>query len=147
MPRPSVLTFAPERLRELCVEKGWTTERLAVTADLTPASVRAYMDGRVRPSPASLVALATALDVSTAQIAPYSEAPTLHELRWHVGMTVDQLAKDVQAPRAGLYGILRGADRLPADTAIRSRLAATLRVDDVGLQKAWQAARDKITAD
>lgn len=147
VPRVSVTTFEHENLRAQMKARGWSAERLAVRAGLRTQAVGTYASGNRRPSPTALAALAKALEVETTKLAPLSDDPPLHELRWHSGLTVSALADRVGISEGLLGGIMRGADPLPTESASRRRLAAALGVDAPTLKAAWTAARREFYAD
>ncbi|MFY0409788.1 helix-turn-helix domain-containing protein [Solicola sp. PLA-1-18] len=142
MARPSLTSWNPERLRMAREAKGWTTEQLAIHADLSGTAVHTYASGRHTPPPSALVALAAALEVPTTELAPPPDPPRLFDLRFHAGHSVESLAQALGMAASHTGVILRGSARITEP----GKWADVLGVDEATVQKAWQASRRE-TAD
>jgi transcriptional regulator with XRE-family HTH domain len=140
MPRISLPTWSPVRFKAARQAQGWTLEQLAATADLSYGAVAAYAAGSVTPSPEVLVRLADALGVPTTDLAPLSDQPSLHELRWHAGLTVAELAHAVGLSRDYVSRILRGAVEITQP----DRWAAALNTTQAAVTDAWNTAHARL---
>lgn len=134
MPRMSLPTWRPDRLKAARAEKGWTIAQLAATADLSFSAVSAYSRGLNSPPPDVLVRLADVLDVATTDLAPLSDPPRLHELRWHAGLSVADLAVELGLGPEYTSQMLRG------EVAISDpgKWATILQVDPQLVRTAWE---------
>lgn len=135
VPTLSLATWDQARFRAARQRRGWTLAQLAAAAGLQTSAVRQYAAGNRSPGPAALVALATALEVPTTELAPFQDPPRLHELRWHRGLTVAQLASKVGRSTDYTSSILRGE----APITDRPRWAELLGVDEDLLRQSWEA--------
>ncbi|NHA02096.1 helix-turn-helix transcriptional regulator [Nocardioides sp. W3-2-3] len=86
VPRSVITTWQPESLRERLAARGWSIGQFAIAMDTTVAAVNNWLYGGA-PSPGTLRRIAATLEVDTTDLAPMSTEPTLHEYRWHAGLT------------------------------------------------------------
>ncbi|MFF1792825.1 hypothetical protein ACFVXQ_01040 [Kitasatospora sp. NPDC058263] len=93
--------------------------------------------GGASPTAGRLVTLATALRVPTTELAPLTKEPTLHELRWHTGLTVIELAGRVGYSVSHTSNVLAGAVPMTDPP----RWAAVLGVSAKRAARSWDAAR------
>lgn len=112
VPRISLPTWSPERFQAARQARGWTLGELGATADVGYSAVAAYAQGRAAPPPPVLVRLAQALGVDTTELAPLSQRPTLHELRWHAGLDIATLAERLRLTRDYVAQMARGEVRI-----------------------------------
>ncbi|MFY0409740.1 LuxR C-terminal-related transcriptional regulator [Solicola sp. PLA-1-18] len=138
----SVVTWNPRRFRQAVARTKLTHVQLAAIAGLPAASVGAFGRGVAAPTPAGLVSLAAALRVTTTDLAPMSEHPSLHELRWHTGHSVTSLAQ-VLGFSAGQVGAVMGG-RAPMTNP--DRWARALKVDLKQLEAARRVVPRRPTA-
>lgn len=131
-----IATWEPDLLRALLRERGWKIGQLAIAMDSSLASVSNWLH-RGAPSPAALTRIAAALEVKTTDLAPLSQEPTLHEYRWHAGLTVAELAAAIGLSPNRVSVILRGEDRITHP----ERWAKALGVSPDLLTAAWEATR------
>lgn len=135
--RSSVVTWQPERFRALIKARGMTMREIAIRADTTTGTLANYMRPGLRPAPPVLARLAKVLGVATTDLAPLTDEPTLHEYRWHTGMTVAELAAEVglSPDRTGV--VLRGEDRITRP----DRWAQAFGVTEEQVLAAWHRTR------
>lgn len=136
-------TWDPARFKAACRTRGLTLQQVAIQTDIPYSAVRSYTATRgASPTPSRLVALARAVHTDTAELAPLSEAPTLHELRWHAGLTVAELAE-----RAG-YSVSHTSLVLAGVSPVTEpkRWATALNVSQRRITAAWTAARTEHAA-
>jgi hypothetical protein len=81
--------------------------------------------------------LAQALGVATTELAPLSAEVTLHELRWHTGLTVRELADRLNLSEYRTGAMLRAEDRLSR----REAWERVLGVSGDVLDEAWANSR------
>lgn len=136
VPRSTIATWDPQLLRAILRERGWTITQLAIALDASRASVSNWFYGGT-PSPAALAKVAQVLQVATTDLAPLSDDPTLHEYRWHAGLTAAELAAEIGLSGARVSAQLRGEDGLTH----REKWCAALDVDLNRLQAAWLSTR------
>jgi transcriptional regulator with XRE-family HTH domain len=84
--------------------------------------------------------LADVLEVPTTDLAPLSRTPTMHELRWHAGLSVEGVAKRVGLTRDHVARILRGEIPIRDE----ARWADALSVPAATLQRAWEASHAEL---
>jgi transcriptional regulator with XRE-family HTH domain len=136
VPRISLPTWRPDRLKAARARKGWTIAQLAATADISFSAASAYSRGLSSPPPEVLVRLAQVLEVATTDLAPLSDTPRLHELRWHAGLSVTELAARLELSPEYTSQILRGEVRM----ADPHRWAHALVVGTEAATAAWEAS-------
>ncbi|WP_443034125.1 helix-turn-helix domain-containing protein [Streptomyces sp. CA2R106] len=137
--RTTLDTWDATRFKEACRQRGWTLQQISVRSGIPYSAVRSYSWGGASPTPARLVQLARALAVPTIHLAPLSTRPTLHELRWHAGLTVSELAAAVGYSLSHTSSVLHGAVPI-TDPA---RWAQALGQPPGTVKRAWTAARDR----
>jgi transcriptional regulator with XRE-family HTH domain len=69
-----------------------------------------------------------------------SERPTLHELRWHAGLSVEQLSRRVGLTRDYVSRLLRGEIHIRDE----ARWADALNVPVTVLQEAWETSHGEL---
>lgn len=116
---------------------GLTLSQVAARVGATMPTLAAYSSGTNAPSPQALVKIAAVLGVETADLAPLRTPPSLHELRWHTGLTVHAIAHNIGISPATAGAVLRG-ERPPTDPKV---WAQALGVDEATVTEAWQATR------
>jgi lambda repressor-like predicted transcriptional regulator len=136
--RTTLGTWDVGRFKEACRQQGLTLQQVSVRSGIPYSAVRSYSWGGASPTPARLVQLARALGVSTTQLAPLSTQPTLNELRWHAGLTVAELARQIGYSVSHTSTVLHGAVPM-TDPA---RWAKALRQSRAVVEKAWDAAKE-----
>jgi transcriptional regulator with XRE-family HTH domain len=97
-----------ERIKELRAEKGLTQVRLAVAADMNPATLNRIEQGKANPNLKTLKRLATALDVEVGDFFPKAQRSSSPEPSLFNGLE-DELHQAVYTP--WLEFIDRYADR------------------------------------
>lgn len=140
VPRTRLATWRPDRLNDARKAKGWTIAALSAAAGLGYPTCDAYLRGRHAPDPATLVRLANELGVATTYLAPLSERPHLHELRWHAGLSVTALATQLGRSEGATSRALRGEIRI---TDLQS-WADALGVIPAQVQAAWDTSHDAL---
>lgn len=118
-------TWDGERFREAVKHRCWNLQEFSVNTGIPYSVVRSYSRGATHPTPARLVQIAEALDVRTTDLAPLSKRPTLHELRWHAGMTIAQLAGEVRYSVSNTSSVLHGAVPMTEPARWSKALGAT----------------------
>ena len=115
-----------------------TLQQVAIRAGIPYSAVRSYSaaDG-ASPTPGRLAALAKALKVKTTDLAPLQEAYTLHELRWHAGLTVAQVAEKVGYSVSHTSLVLSGVSPITEP----KRWAEALQVSQRRIASAWTTSR------
>lgn len=136
--RQTVTTWDPDRFVEACRSRGLTLQQLAITAGVSYSALLSYRSGAAKPSPSRLVAIAEALAVPSTDLAPLRPNPTLHELRWHSGLTVAQLAAAAGYSVSHTRLVLAGVNPITAPAAWAKALQVK---NDSDLMRAWEAAR------
>ncbi len=145
MAKSSVSTWEASRLRAIRDERGWSTERMAVATGTGIAAMRGYLESRVVPSPQALSRLAAALEVETTDLAPLTDSPTMHERRWHQGLTARDLAVATETSLTMTGRYLRGAAEIPLEK--RDAWQAALGVDADALQRLWEQSRRELVGE
>ncbi|MFC9233639.1 helix-turn-helix domain-containing protein [Streptomyces decoyicus] len=135
--RQRLTTWDADRFKRTYRAKGLTLEQIAIKAGIPYSAVRSYSAGGARPTPERLGALADAIGVETTDLAPLRPSPTLHELRWHSRMTVEQLAAKVGYSVSHTRLVLSGV----APVTEPARWTRALATTEQKLQRAWSSAR------
>lgn len=141
--RTTLDTWDAERFKSACRQKGWTLQQVSVRSGIPYSVVRSYSWGGASPTPARLVQLARALGVPTTALAPPSAAPTLHELRWHAGLTVAQLAERLRYSVSHTSSVLHGAVPITEPGRWAKALSATQK----NVKAAWSASQSRQARD
>jgi hypothetical protein len=79
------------------------------------------------------------LEVDTTRLAPLSKEPTLHELRWHAGVTAGELATAVGLSLNTVGAQLRGENPISRP----DQWCEALHVGPDELDAAWRNARSR----
>jgi len=104
------------------------------------STANAWETGRSRPSPRTLKAVAEALEVQIADLAPVKEDDLrVADLRFQAGLNQEDLADAAGLP-AGVLGAIELGHREPNDAQLRS-IADALDVDVDLLAGAWNRSR------
>jgi transcriptional regulator with XRE-family HTH domain len=140
--RPTISTWQPDRLRTLLHERGWTSGELAKVLDCPRSRIDGWLYNGT-PSPGGLRDVAAALKVPTTDLAPLSDTPTLHELRWHAGLTASDLAEAVGLSVSRVSAQLRGESAITR----HDQWVEALGVSREALDAAWASARRPLSAD
>ncbi len=130
-------TWNVARFRTAYQRRGWTLQQVAVHSEIPYSAVRSYSAGGSTPTAGRLVKLARVLDVPTTELAPLTAAPTLHELRWHTGLTVVELAEAVGYSVSHTSNVLAGVVPITDPP----RWTKALAVSAKRVAAAWEAAR------
>ncbi|MER7049918.1 MULTISPECIES: helix-turn-helix domain-containing protein [Streptomyces] len=136
-PSSGLTGFRADLLRSKREARGWSCEQLALMASVTPGTVRKAEAGPGNPSPRVVGALAAALSVNVAELAPTGDL-SLRQLRARRGVTQKIVAAEVGVStgmvskvETGKYGV-----RNPA------RWAPAYGVSVRDWTKAWNAGRE-----
>ncbi|MFD8146136.1 helix-turn-helix domain-containing protein [Streptomyces sp. NPDC059708] len=135
--RSALSTFDRHRFGHLCKNRGMTMRQVSIASGIPYSAIRSYRAGSANPTPARLAALARVLDVPTTDLAPLSATPTLHELRWHAGLTVAELAERAGYSESHTASVLVGVSPITDP----GRWCGPLDVTGPRLHEAWEAAR------
>ncbi|MBV9026446.1 MAG: helix-turn-helix transcriptional regulator [Streptomycetaceae bacterium] len=141
--RTSLATWDADKFRAAYRARGWTLQQVSVRSGIPYSAVRSYSAGGASPTAARLVQLAQALEVPTTELAPLSKDPTLHELRWHMGLTVAQLAGYVDYSLSHTSAVLSGAVPITEPARWSKALGTTQRA----VKAAWEASRSQQAED
>lgn len=136
VPRATITTWDPDRLRAVLRDRGWTISQLSIALDSSRPVVSNYFYGGA-PSPKVLVQLAEVLGVDTTELAPMSATPTLHELRWHAGMTIAEMAAKIGLSVGRVSMQMRAEDKITHT----ERWCEALSVSPETLSAAWVNTR------
>ncbi|WP_438297857.1 helix-turn-helix domain-containing protein [Streptomyces sp. HUAS TT7] len=125
-------------MREQRVAVGLSCEQLAISAEVSPETVRRAESGRGHPSARVVAALADALGMPVDELAPQEGPVTLRQLRQRTQQTqravADQVgvsSQMVSRVEQGTYGVKEPA-----------RWAAAYRVPVRQWKAAWAAGRE-----
>ncbi len=141
MPRSGVRGFSPAALRRLRSSARLSLEDLGDLAGISPQAISTWETGRIRPSPGMLAAVAAALRVSVADLAPIPEGDLrLSDLRFQAGLTQADVAAALGVGSSRISDIDRG--RRPVDDDTVAALAALYKVSPELLQVVWQRTVD-----
>jgi len=144
MPRSGVRGFSPAALRKARADAELRADELARLIGVTRQAVSSWENGRSRPSPVTLLALAKALRVSTADLAPIRERDLrIGDLRSQAGLTQAHVA-DALGVSTTVIGDLERGFR-PMDTNQADVLAELYQVDAARVRTIWQQTYDAVT--
>ena len=136
VPRTVVRGFRPDRLRELRLAAGRTTDDLAALTSVSRQSISAWETGRSVPSPSALCALAATLGAEIADLVALStDELRLSDLRVLAGLEQSEVAARVGVSVTTLAELERGV-RAPAE----DRASVLAEVYGVGPAVVWAAA-------
>ncbi|MFI1769050.1 helix-turn-helix domain-containing protein [Streptomyces sp. NPDC020800] len=141
--RQTLATWEPARFKEACRRCGLTLQQVAILMNIPYSAVRSYTATRgASPTPGRFVALARVVNAPTTDLAPLREACTLHELRWHAGLTVAELAQRVGYSISHTALVLSGVAMITEP----KRWADALTTSQRQVRIAWRAARAETAA-
>lgn len=129
----AVRAFSGRALQELRRQRGLSLDALAGLVAISRPNLIAYEKARRHPSPATLAALAGALNVEPARLSAVpASAWTLADLRAFAGYTKSDVAAELGVARATYDAMEAGRRQLRADlfeplAALLGRKPATLR--------------------
>ncbi|MFJ3883437.1 helix-turn-helix domain-containing protein [Streptomyces sp. NPDC090077] len=135
--RSALTTFDRARFKQCCGARSVTMRQVSIASGIPYSAIRSYSTGAANPTPARLAALARVLEVPTTDLAPLSKAPTLHELRWHSGLTVAELAARVGYSESHTASVLAGVSPITDP----GRWCPVLEVTAPALRRAWESTR------
>lgn len=141
-----VAAFDGTRLQKAREAKGWSRGRLAAAVDKSVASVSGWERNTRTPEPATLVALARAMDLDPGELlgTPRTEWG-LAECRVTRGLQQREVAKAI-----GIYPVrfsyIEAAYERPAD-AVFTALAQQYGIEEQEIIDAWERTRARLTAD
>jgi len=135
--RMTLTTWDAELFKRAYRAKGLTLQQVAIKSGIPYSAIRSYSAGRASPTPERLLKLASTLQLRTTELAPLREPATLHELRWHTGLTVGELAARAGYSLSHTRLVLSGVS--PIIEA--ARWSAALETDEEQVFRAWNAAR------
>ncbi|WP_327072042.1 helix-turn-helix domain-containing protein [Kitasatospora sp. NBC_01302] len=141
--RTTLATWDADRFRTLYRARGWTLQQVSARSGIPYSAVRSYSAGGARPTAERLVQLARALEVPTTDLAPLSRTPTLHELRWHAGLTIAQTAERAGYTLSHTSAVLSGTVPVMEPARWAQAFGTTQRA----VKQAWLAARSQLTED
>jgi len=133
----TLATWDVVKFRETYKARGWTLQQVSVRSGIPYSAVRSYSAGTANPTPGRLLRLSGALEVPSKVLAPLSAQPTLHELRWHTGLTVAQFAERIGYSVSHTSAVMAGAVPITEPR----RWTAIMNTGLEGLARAWEASR------
>lgn len=129
--------FEPARLAAARGARGLSQSDLAALAGLEHSLVGMLETGARRPSAPVVAALAAALRVPVAELAPLPRYPTLADYRQHTGRAAKQLAGELGLLGPTVSRIETGLLELRQEP----EWAALLGIDIDELRRAWERGR------
>ena len=144
MPRSGVRGFSSSVLRMARADAGLRVDELARLLGVTQQAVAMWETGKSKPTPAMLAALARALRVLAADLAPIREADLrIGDLRAQAGLTQVQVAKHLQVAAAIIGNMERGLR--PVNPEHVPTLAALYDVSEDRVRSIWRQTYDAVT--
>ncbi len=138
--RAGIRGFSPAALRRYRSLKRYSLSEVSTLSGISATTINAWETGRSRPSPRTLKAVAEALEVQIADLAPVKEDDLrVADLRFQAGLNQEDLADAAGLP-AGVLGAIELGHREPNDAQLRS-IADALDVDVDLLAGAWNRSR------
>lgn len=142
MPRSGVRGFSPATLRRLRATAGFSQDELGDLAGVSAQTLSTWETGRSVPSARVLAAVARALRVTVADLAPLRDSElVLRDLRSQAGLTQADVAVAlrISAPRSS--DLERGRHAVNDDVA--HELAVLYGVTDDLVRQAWARTYDQ----
>ncbi len=138
--RAGIRGFSPAALRRYRSLKRYSLSEVSTLSGISATTINAWETGRSRPSPRTLKAVAEALEVQIADLAPVKEDDLrVADLRFQAGLNQEDLADAAGLP-AGVLGAIELGHREPNNAQLRS-IADALDVDVDLLAGAWNRSR------
>lgn len=139
-------SFDGEKLRAAREAQGWSRGRLAVALGKTVTSVSGWERGQRNPAPATLVALAKALDIEPADLLDIPRAEWgLVEFRAAAGLEQKDAAEQVGISAAMLSQLEATYVALPTPDKVAA-MASLYNSTPEELADAWDRARTRLTS-
>lgn len=136
MIRTGVRGFSPATLRRLRTSAGLSQDELADLAGVSAQTLSTWETGRSGPSARVLAAVAAALRVTAADLAPIRDSElVLRDLRSQAGLTQAAAATALGIGSTQASAIERG--RRPVHDELVPALAALYRVPEDLVRQAW----------
>jgi transcriptional regulator with XRE-family HTH domain len=138
--RAGIRGFSPAALRRYRGLKHYSLSEVSTLSGISATTINAWETGKSRPSPRTLAAVAKALGVQIADLAPVEERDLrMADLRFQAGLNQEDLADAAGIP-VGVLGAIELGHREPDDEQLRS-IASALNVDVDFLRAAWARTR------
>ncbi len=138
--RAGIRGFSPAALRRYRSLKRYSLSEVSTLSGINATTISTWETGRARPSPRPLKAVADALGVQVADLAPVKEDDVrLADLRFQAGLNQEDLADAAGLPD-GVLGAIELGHREPNETQLRS-IAEALNVDVDLVAAAWTRSR------
>lgn len=136
MPRSGVRGFSPATLRRLRTTSGFSQDELADLAGVSAQTLSTWETGKTAPSARVLAAVADALRITVADLAPLRDSElVLRDLRSQAGLTQAAVATALGIGPTRSSDLERG--RRPVDDDVVHQLAALYGVTDDLVRQAW----------
>lgn len=136
MPRSGVRGFSPATLRRLRTTAEFSLDELGDLAGVSAQSLSAWENGKSVPSARVLAAVAGALRVTVADLAPLRDSElVLRDLRSQAGLTQADVAAALDIGKTRSSDIERG--RRVVDDDLVHQLATLYRVPDDLVRQTW----------
>lgn len=144
MPRSGVRGFSPAALRRARATAELRVDELARLLGVSRQAVAGWETGKSNPTPAMLAALAAALRVQAADLAPVREADLrMGDLRVQAGLTQVEVSQAVQVNPTMIGDMERGFRAVAEDHI--GPLADLYGVPRDRLRAVWQQTYDAVT--
>jgi transcriptional regulator with XRE-family HTH domain len=139
--RAGIRGFSPAALRRHRSLKHYSLSEVSTLSGVSATTINAWETGRSRPSPRTLGAVADALGVQVADLAPIKEADVhMPDLRFQAGLNQQDLA-DAAGLTIGILSTIELGHRQPDDKQVTA-LAAALGLDPAFLVAVWIRTRN-----
>jgi transcriptional regulator with XRE-family HTH domain len=144
MPRKGVRGFSSSLLRKARADAGLRPDELARLLGVSRQAVTTWESGKSKPSPGMLRALADALRVRPADLAPIREEDLrMGDLRAHAGLTQIEVA-DALAVNPTMIGDMERGFRPVSEDQVTT-LTALYGLTDDRVRAVWERTYDAVT--
>ncbi len=144
MPRKGVRGFSSSLLRKARADAGFRPDELARLLGVSRQAVTTWESGKSKPSPGMLRALAEALRVQPADLAPIREEDLrMGDLRAHAGLTQIEVA-DALAVNPTMVGDMERGFRPVSEDQVTT-LTALYGLTDDRVRAVWERTYDAVT--
>ncbi len=144
MPRSGVRGFSSSLLRQARANAGLRSDELARLLGVSHPAVTMWESGKSKPTPALLLALAQALRVRPADLAPIRETDLrIGDLRAQAGLTQVQVARNLGIAATIVGNLERGLR--PVSEEHVAALAPLYGVTADRVRTVWQQTYDAVT--
>lgn len=144
MPRKGVRGFSSSLLRKARADAGLRPDELARLLGVSRQAVTTWESGKSKPSPGMLRALAEALRVQPADLAPIREEDLrMGDLRAHAGLTQIEVA-DALAVNPTMIGDMERGFRPVSEDQVTA-LTALYGLTDGRVRAVWERTYDAVT--